>query len=145
MFGKSLTTDSPHHSYMVATNFDAEREYDDDQFSAQSVFRSDRMKVVLGYFEPGQFIPVHAPDSDVAITVREGRGIVRYDEEDHAVASGDVVVVPAGQNRGVKADDDARLEATLVTAPPPTDAEHDPVREGLRTGEFDPRGPERTK
>ncbi|NEU55544.1 cupin domain-containing protein [Halorussus sp. MSC15.2] len=125
---------------MVATDFDAEREYDDEQFSAQSVFRSDRMKVVLGYFEPGQFIPVHAPDSDVAITVREGRGVVRDGDDEHAVGPGDVVVVPAGEDRGVKADADRRLEATLVTAPPPTDAEHDPVREGLKRGEFDPRG-----
>jgi hypothetical protein len=45
---------------MVATDFDAEREYDDERFSAQSVFRSDRTKVVLGYFEPGQFIAVTA-------------------------------------------------------------------------------------
>ncbi|MFC4450922.1 cupin domain-containing protein [Halorussus aquaticus] len=125
---------------MVATDFDAEREYDDEQFSAQSVFRSDRMKVVLGYFEPGQFIPVHAPDSDVAITVREGRGVVRDGDDERAVGPGDVVVVPAGEDRGVKADADRRLEATLVTAPPPTDAEHDPVREGLKRGEFDPRG-----
>jgi len=124
---------------MVATSFDAEREYDDEQFSARSVFRSDRMKVVLGYFEPGQFIPVHAPDSDVAITVREGRGVVREDDDDHAVRPGDVVVVPAGEERGVRADDGGRLEATLVTAPPPTDAEHDPVREGLKRGEFEPR------
>ncbi|WP_440009537.1 cupin domain-containing protein [Halomicrococcus sp. SG-WS-1] len=122
---------------MVATDFDAEREYDDERFSARSVFRSDRMKVVLGYFEPGQFIPVHAPDSDVAITVRDGRGVVRDGETDRDVGPGDVVVVPAGERRGVKAGDE-RLEATLVTAPPPTDAEHDPVREGLRRGAFDP-------
>ncbi|WP_276299135.1 cupin domain-containing protein [Halorussus lipolyticus] len=130
---------------MVATDFDAEREYDDERFSARSVFRSDRAKVVLGYFEPGQFIPVHAPDSDVAITVQRGTGLVRDGEDDHRVGPGDVVVVPAGADRGVKADDGERLEATLVTAPPPTDAEHDPVREGLRKGEFDARGPERTK
>lgn len=54
------------------------------------------------------------------------------------VGPGDVVVVPAGETRGVKAGDQ-RLEATLVTALPPMDAEHDPVREGLRTGKFDPR------
>nr|WP_244605335.1 hypothetical protein [Halorhabdus rudnickae] len=45
----------------------------------------------------------------------------------------------ADTDRGIKADDDSRLEALLVTAPPPTDAEHEPVREGLRTGTFDPR------
>jgi len=94
--------------------------------------------VVAGYFEPGQFIPVHAPDSDVAITVLSGSGIVRDGDVEHAVEPGDVVVVAAGTDRGVKASDDERLAATLVTAPPPTDAEHDPVRRGLQTGQFDP-------
>ena len=96
------------------------------------------MKVVLGFFEPRQFIPVHAPDSDVAITVRTGRGTVRDGETDREVSEGDVVVVPAGEDRGVRAADE-RLEATLVTAPPPSDADHELGRAGLRRGEFDPR------
>ncbi|MEF8829332.1 MAG: cupin domain-containing protein [Haloarcula sp.] len=123
---------------MTATDFDAVREYDDDQFSAVEVFRSDRMKVVCGYFEPGQFIPVHAPASDVAIHVQSGTGVVRDGDTERAVEPGDVVVVEADTDRGVKAGADGRLEALLVTAPPPTDAEHEPVREGLKTGEFDP-------
>jgi len=127
-------------SDVPATDFDAERSYVDERFSTSEVFRSDRMKVVCGYFEPGQFIPVHAPDSDVAITVRSGSGVVREGETDRPVEPGDVVVVEGGTARGVKANGGERLEATLVTAPPPTDAEHDPVREGLRRGEFDPRG-----
>ena len=123
---------------MPATSLDAERTYDEERFSTSGVFRSDRAKVVCGYFEPGQFIPVHAPESDVTIAVQSGSGTVREGDTDHAVAPGDVVVVEAGIERGVKADDDARLEAVLVTAPPPTDAEHDPVREGIRRGVFDP-------
>ncbi|GCF15154.1 hypothetical protein Harman_30890 [Haloarcula mannanilytica] len=123
---------------MTATDFDTARSYDDDQFSAVEVFRSDRMKVVCGYFEPGQFIPVHAPGSDVAIHVQSGTGVVRDGETERTVEPGDVVVVEADTDRGVKADADSRLEALLVTAPPPTDAEHDPVRKGLKRGEFDP-------
>lgn len=126
-------------SDVPATSLDAERTYDEERFSTSGVFRSDRAKAVCGYFEPGQFIPVHAPDSDVVVTVQSGTGTVREGETDHAVAPGDVVVVEAGTARGVRADDDARLEAVLVTAPPPTDAEHEPVREGIRRGEFDPR------
>ncbi|QZX99372.1 cupin domain-containing protein [Halobaculum rubrum] len=125
---------------MTAIEFDEEREYDDDRFSAVEAFRSDRMKVVCGYFEPGQFIPVHAPSSDVTISVRSGTGIVRDGQIDRRVEPGDVVVVEAGIDRGVEADEDGRLEALLVTAPPPTDAEHEPVRAGLQRGEFDPRG-----
>jgi len=124
---------------MPATDFDAKREYDADSFTAREAFRSDQLKAVCGYFEPGQFIPVHAPDSDVVVHVRSGTGVVREGDIDHAVAPGDVVSVPAGVDRGVKADDGGRLEALLVTAPPPTDAEHEPVREGLCRGVFDPR------
>jgi quercetin dioxygenase-like cupin family protein len=123
---------------VTATDFDAERTYDDDQFSAVEVFQSDRMKVVCGYFEPGQFIPVHAPASDVAIHVQSGTGVVRDGDDEHDVEPGDVVVVEADTDRGVKADGDTRLEAFLVTAPPPTDAEHDPVRSGLQNDKFDP-------
>ncbi|WP_226042933.1 cupin domain-containing protein [Natrinema sp. DC36] len=124
---------------MTATNFDAERAYDDRKFNAVEVFKSERMKVVCGYFEPGQFIPVHAPSSDVAIHVHSGTGLVRGGDDEHAIEPGDVVVVEAGTDRGIKADEDSRLEAFLVTAPPPTDAEHDPVREGIKREKFDPR------
>lgn len=122
---------------MVVTSLDAERAYDDDRFSARTVHETDRQKVVLGYFEPGQFIPVHAPESDVAITVLDGTGTVRDGTSDHTVGPGDVIAIPAGTDRGIRAEG-GRLEATLVTAPPPTDAEHEPVRRGLRRGEFEP-------
>ncbi|MFW5918293.1 MAG: cupin domain-containing protein [Haloferacaceae archaeon] len=123
---------------MPATSFDDERTFDDDRFVAAGVFRTDCQKVVCGYFRPGQFLPVHAPDSDVAIYVRSGTGIVREGDTEHRVESGDVVAVEAGTPRGVRADEDSELEALLVTAPPPSDAEHGPVREGIRTGEFEP-------
>jgi len=121
---------------MVATDFDAEREFEEG-FSAQPVYKNDRVKVVLGFFRPEQFIPVHAPSSDLIVTVVEGSGTVRDGEEDRSVEPGDVVVVPADEDRGIKAGD-AGLEATLVTAPPPTDAEHEPVRRGLNQGQFEP-------
>lgn len=123
---------------MVRTDFDAERAYDDEQFAARIISESERMKVVLGYFGPGQFIPVHAPDSDVTIAVQSGTGVVRDGSDEHTIEPGDVVVVKAGTDRGVKASE-TRLEALLVTAPPPTDAEHEPVRTGIRRGEFDPQ------
>jgi len=123
---------------MPLIDFEAGREYDDDRFTAKTVFESDRTKVLRVYFEPGQFIPVHAPGSDLVVSVRVGTGIVREDETSHRVEPGDAVVVPADTPRGIKADDGRRLEALVVTAPPPTDAEHEPVRQGLRRGEFDP-------
>lgn len=124
---------------MTATDFDEQRAYDEGQFTAVEVFSSERMKVVCGYFEPGQFIPVHAPASDVTIAIQSGTGVVRDGDHSHHVEPGDVVVVEADTARGIKADEESRLETLLITAPPPTDAEHEPVREGLRRGQFDPR------
>ncbi|MFB6160720.1 MAG: cupin domain-containing protein [Haloferacaceae archaeon] len=124
---------------MVRTDFASERAYDDDRFTARTVFRNERLKVVLGYFAPDQFIPVHAPDSDVVVAVQSGAAVVREGAEEHAVEPGDVVVVEAGTERGVRAADGARMEALLVTAPPPTDEEHAPVRAGIREDAFDPR------
>jgi quercetin dioxygenase-like cupin family protein len=125
---------------MPATDFDTERAYDDDRFSTSEAFKSDRVKVICGYFEPGQFIPVHAPASDLVVNVQSGTGTVREGETERSIGPGDVVVVEAETERGIKADDGTRLELLLVTAPPPTDEEHEPVREGLKRGEFDPRG-----
>jgi quercetin dioxygenase-like cupin family protein len=123
---------------MPQTTIDGERTYNPERFSTSEVFHSDRMKVVCGYFEPGQFIPVHTPASDVAIHVQSGTGLVREGEAEHRVGPGDVVVVEADTARGIKADDDTRLEALLVTAPPPSDEEHAPVKEGLQNNEFEP-------
>ncbi|MFD1562627.1 cupin domain-containing protein [Haloarchaeobius amylolyticus] len=122
---------------MVATDFESERAYDEQRFSARTIFESPRMKVVLGYFEPGQFIPVHAPASDVTMAVQSGSAVVRDGDDEHDVNPGDVVVIDAGTKRGIRADDE-RMEALLVTAPPPTDEEHDPVRTGIRENTFDP-------
>lgn len=139
MFGTTGVSMRREPSAMTATSVDAEREYDDGRFTAREVSRTDRSKTVCGYFEPDQFIPVHAPESDVTIVVQSGEGVVRDGDEEHAVSPGSVVTIPAGQDRGVRADG-TRLEAVLVTAPPPTDAEHEPVRRGLKTGTFDPDG-----
>ncbi|SDR25615.1 cupin domain-containing protein [Natronobacterium texcoconense] len=122
---------------MPATTIGDERTYDDDQFTTREISRTERSKTVCGYFEPGQFIPVHSPDSDVTIVVQSGSGIVRDGNEEHDVSPGSLVTIPAGQDRGIRADDE-RLEAVLVVAPPPTDAEHDPVRRGLQNDEFEP-------
>ena len=62
---------------MPRIDTDAAREYEDGSFAANGVFKTDDAKMVYACFEPGQFIPVHAPDSDVVVTVRRG---LRNDE-----------------------------------------------------------------
>ena len=124
-------------SGMPETSFDKEREYDKEKFNPRAFHIDDVQKTVLGYFEPGQFIPVHAPDSTLTVVMHEGGGIVRDGDDEHKVEAGNVVVVPAGNERGVRAGDEG-IEAALVVSPPPTEADHEKVREGLRKGVFEP-------
>lgn len=123
---------------MPQIDVEAATEYRDARFAANEAFRSESAKAVLACFDPGQFIPVHAPDSDVIVNVRAGHGTVREGGTAHAVGPGDVVAIEAATRRGIHADEGERLEALLVTAPPPTDAEHGPVRRGLQNGTFEP-------
>lgn len=122
---------------MPKTTFDAERSFDERKFNAQTFYSDDVQKTVLGYFEPGQFIPVHAPESTLTVVVQDGGGTVRDGDDEHEVEVGDVVVVPAGVERGIRAGDDG-LEAALVTSPPPTDEDHEKVRKGIKTDTFEP-------
>jgi quercetin dioxygenase-like cupin family protein len=122
---------------MPETSFDDEREYGKKKFNACTFHADDAQKTVLGYFEPDQFIPVHAPDSTLTVVVQNGDGIVRDGDDEHEVEVGDVVVVPAGVERGVRGGKEG-LEALLVTSPPPTEEEHEKVHEGLSKGVFEP-------
>ncbi|MDY7083134.1 MAG: cupin domain-containing protein [Halobacteria archaeon] len=120
------------------TNLDIEREYDDERFNPRVVYEDDYQKVIMAFFDEGQFIPVHAPESTLTVVVQSGSGVVRKGDEEHPVEPGDVVTVPANVERGVRASPDERLEAVMVTSPPPSEEDHRKVREGLRNDEFEP-------
>lgn len=92
-------------------------------FEPQVLHATERCKVVLAALEDGQSIPPHAPDADVTVVVTAGTGDVATDSGPRPVAAGDVVVIPAGGTRGLRARG-GRLVAVLVVSPPPTEADH---------------------
>src|SRR6266542_2731852 len=112
--------------YGAYTRFEAER------FSPVALAQTARLKVVLTCFEAGQFIPVHAPGVDMVLVVLEGVGTVVAGQAESSVGSGSIVVVPAGESRGVKAS--TRLVAVHVVSPPPAESDHAAVQEGLKRG-----------
>lgn len=114
--------------YRTAATFLAER------FSPVALGQTDRVKVVLTCFEPGQFIPVHSPGIDMTLVVLEGEGTAVAGDQEVAVSPGSIVIVPAGQARGIKAT--TRLVAVHLVSPPPTEADHTQVQAGLRQGSW---------
>lgn len=97
-------------------------------FGRRVLFSNHRLKVVLAAFEPGQEIPVHAPEVDLVMSILEGLGDVRAGDQIHSVKAGDIVIIPAGSERGVRAR--TRLVALHVVSPPPTEADHRWVEDG---------------
>lgn len=107
-------------------------QYEAAQFNPITLAETERGKTILACFEPGQFIPVHAPAVDLTLAVLEGEGHVVAGIEEERIGPGAIVVVPAGKERGVRAE--TRLVALHVVTPTPSAADHAEVRAGPERG-----------
>ncbi|MCC7372285.1 MAG: cupin domain-containing protein [Chloroflexi bacterium] len=119
---------------MIVTNYRDRAAFLPNRFSPVILGQSDRTKVVLACFEPGQFIPVHTPGADVTLIVLEGEGVIVAGDEEQAVGPGAIAVVPAGSARGIKAT--TQLIAAHVVTPPPTEEDHVEVHAKLKARTF---------
>ncbi len=106
--------------------------YQAGRFNAVALGGNGRAKVILACFEPGQFIPVHTPGVDLSLVVLEGTGRIVAGGEEMAVGPGSAAFIPAGESRGIKAE--TRLVLFHVVTPPPTEADHTEVMQGLKRG-----------
>jgi len=104
-------------------------------FAPNVVFQNTEIKVVLAYFKKDQFIPVHAPGVDLILYILEGEAEVVAGEERLSAGKDDLIVIPKGAKRGVK----ALTELTIlhVVQPPPTAEDHNEVHAKLAQGRFE--------
>ena len=98
-------------------------EFSTEEFGRKVLAETDNFRVVIAALEDGQEIPLHAPPLDIVMTIVEGTGQVMAGDHAHAVRAGDVVIVPAGQARGLRATG-GRLVAVNVVSPPPGPGHH---------------------
>lgn len=108
------------------------------QFNPIPLGGDERVRVMLTCFEPGQFIPVHEPNIDLALFVFEGEGTFVAGDREERISAGSVAFVRAGEARGIKAA--TRLVIGQVVSPPPTEADHAKVRQGLASNTWRPIG-----
>jgi quercetin dioxygenase-like cupin family protein/iron-sulfur cluster repair protein YtfE (RIC family) len=98
-------------------------EFSPEGFGRRVLSETDHFRVVVAALEDGQEIPLHAPPLDMVMTIVEGIGQVMAGDQVHPVRAGDVVIVPAGQTRGLRATG-GRLVAVNVVSPPPGPGDH---------------------
>lgn len=112
-------------------------EFSDGGFGRRTLIDTERFRAVVAALEDGQQIPLHAPPLDLVMTIVEGTGQVMAGDRLEPVRAGDVVVVPAGETRGLRAVG-GRLVAVNVVSPPPGPADHEHVEPGWPSEEDAP-------
>ena len=111
------------------------KSFDEKKFNPKPVYQTDQLRVILAYFKKGQFIPVHSPGVDVILCILEGEAEVVAGEERIQTKVNDLVVVPRGVKRGVRALTD--LTVLHVVQPPPSEEDHKEVHQKLMLGKFE--------
>lgn len=120
---------------IVKVNAAELKTHDENRFVPKVVHQSAGLKVVLAYFKKGQFIPVHSPAVELVLCVLEGEAEVVAGDQRFNVAKDDLIIVPKGADRGVKALTD--LTVLHVVHPPPSERDHQQVHAGLDAGKFE--------
>jgi len=120
---------------IVKVNAGELKSFDDKKFAPNVVYQSAGIKVVLAYFKTGQFIPVHTPGVDLVLYILEGEAEVVTGDERVTARKDDLIIVPKGLKRGVK----ALTELTIlhVVQPPPSAEDHNQVHARLAEGRFE--------
>ena len=120
---------------IVKVNAGELKSFGDKMFAPNVVYQSAGMKVVLAYFKTGQFIPVHTPGVDLVLYILEGEAEVVTGDERLTARKDDLIIVPKGVKRGVKALTD--LTVLHVVQPPPSEEDHKQVHAKLAEGRFE--------
>lgn len=107
---------------VVFTDFEKEKEYNETRFNPKVIYETDKVKIILGYFKAGQFIPVHKPSINLVLYIIEGKGEVIASSKKYNVKAGDLIIVPEGEDRGIKAQ--TNLTMLHIVSPPPTATDH---------------------
>ena len=119
----------------ILTSFDKEQCFDEKGFSPVPIYSTNVYKVILTYFKAGQFIPVHEPKTDLVFVVYKGQGEIVTGDKHHKIIAGDIVIIPSGEKRGIKAETD--MQALHLVSPPPTDEDHEMIGKKLQNNQFE--------
>ncbi|MEM4086755.1 MAG: DUF2249 domain-containing protein [Saccharolobus sp.] len=103
-----------------------------ETFTPIPVIRKDEYGAILVFFKAGQYIPIHAPKSDLIFYVIEGKGKAQIGDNEVNIEKGSIIVVPKGVKRGIIAE--TYMEALHIVVPAPSHEDHEKVMEAAAKG-----------
>lgn len=116
----------------VVTTYQDKMAFRSERFNPVRIAETERVRVILVCFEPGQFVPSHKPGIDLTLLVLEGEGELLAGEKREKLKPGVLAFIPAGEARAIKAD--TRLVALHTVTPPPREGDHEGVEEKIKRG-----------
>ncbi len=120
---------------IVKVNANDLKSFGEQNFAPNVVYHGSDIKVVLAYFKKDQFIPVHTPQVDLILYILGGQAEVVAGDDRVTAAEGDLLIIPKGLKRGIKAT--SELSILHVVQPPPAAEDHNEVHAKLAQGIFE--------
>lgn len=111
------------------------KSFNDERFNPRLVYQSNEIKVIVAFFREGQFIPVHTPGVDVVLCILDGKAEVVAGEDRMVAGQKDIIIVPRGLKRGIKAL--TELTVLHIVQPPPSGEDHEEVHRKITQGIFE--------
>jgi quercetin dioxygenase-like cupin family protein len=85
--------------------------------TSRVVVDTDAVRVVLFAFDTGEELTDHTAAMPVVVTLLDGAIRFRVGDQDHDLAPGDVVYLPAHETHALEAREPSRLSLVMVRSP----------------------------
>jgi len=103
-----------------------------ETFAPVPVLRKDEYGAIFIFLRPGQYIPIHNPNSDLILYIIQGRSKIQVEDKEYEIRESSIVIVPRGVRRGLTAE--TNLEWLHVVVPAPSPEDHEKLMEAARSG-----------
>ncbi|NJB69078.1 quercetin dioxygenase-like cupin family protein [Desulfobaculum xiamenense] len=89
-------------------------EYAPGQVVSRTLARRDTVNITVFAFDAGESISTHSAPGDALVQVLAGEAVVTIDGVDHAIGTGQCIVMPANIPHGVRAEKRFKMLLTVV-------------------------------
>jgi quercetin dioxygenase-like cupin family protein len=110
-------TRTPADHIIVADDVVADLPVTPHATTSRVVVDTDAVRVVLFAFDTGEELTDHTASMPVVVTLLDGAIRFRVGGQDHELAPGDVVYLPAHESHALQAREPSRLSLVMVRAP----------------------------
>lgn len=89
-------------------------EYQDGAVVSKQVIKKPTGNVTIFAFDAGQEISTHSAPFDAMVQVLDGEALVTISGADYNLKTGDMIIMPADEPHGVKAESRFKMMLTMV-------------------------------